>query len=107
MHKHLCLQCEAVTAEGNFDCESDTDHDFEICSECLRKENIHKAWLAKRDMLRAQPIPNADDMEHLKFGSESQHAAWAFYRRNLKELGSHEEAVKKSFWYLDSAVEED
>lgn len=34
MHKHLCLNCNATIAEGEFDCETDADHDSEICGAC-------------------------------------------------------------------------
>lgn len=34
-HKHICLDCGAIIEEGSFDCESDTDHDFEKCKICL------------------------------------------------------------------------
>ena len=33
-HKHTCLNCGALIAEGDFDCEYDTDHDYELCDEC-------------------------------------------------------------------------
>ena len=33
-HKHSCLNCDKVIAEGNFDCELDRDHDFALCDEC-------------------------------------------------------------------------
>lgn len=33
-HKHTCLNCDAVIAEGEFDCEFDRDHDFELCAKC-------------------------------------------------------------------------
>ena len=39
MHKHTCVDCGKVIAEGNFNCESDDrDHDYEQCEECVRKE---------------------------------------------------------------------
>ena len=34
MHKHFCLVCDRIIEEGNFDCENDSDHDFELCDEC-------------------------------------------------------------------------
>jgi hypothetical protein len=37
-HKHFCLKCDAVAAEGDFDCERDTDHDFELCAKCRSRE---------------------------------------------------------------------
>jgi hypothetical protein len=38
MHKHFCLNCEAVVAEGNFDCGHDTDHDdLEHCDNCVAR----------------------------------------------------------------------
>ena len=33
-HKHLCLNCSAVIAEGDFDCDEDRDHDLALCDEC-------------------------------------------------------------------------
>jgi hypothetical protein len=33
-HKHLCPSCGKATAEGQFDCEVDRDHDYELCDEC-------------------------------------------------------------------------
>ncbi len=33
-HKHLCIECETVLDEGDFDCEIDADHDFAMCDEC-------------------------------------------------------------------------
>ena len=33
-HKHLCPACGKVTEEGEFDCELDKDHDYELCDEC-------------------------------------------------------------------------
>ena len=33
-HRHFCLNCAAVVAEGDFDCEIDTDHSFGLCSVC-------------------------------------------------------------------------
>lgn len=35
MHKHLCLNCGAIVAEDEFDCELDTDHDYELCERCI------------------------------------------------------------------------
>ena len=35
MHRHLCLVCDTVIREGEFDCESDEDHDQELCDKCL------------------------------------------------------------------------
>lgn len=35
-HKHFCLDCDCVIAQGNFDCEFDSDHDFELCRTCER-----------------------------------------------------------------------
>jgi hypothetical protein len=33
-HKHTCLRCGKVIAEGNFDCELDRDHDWALCDDC-------------------------------------------------------------------------
>lgn len=38
MHAHLCLDCGAIIATGDFDCEYDADHDFALCAECCREE---------------------------------------------------------------------
>lgn len=53
-HKHLCTECSAVIAEGNFDCESDSDHDFEICDGCLM--NPPAEILAQETNATAQEI---------------------------------------------------
>lgn len=37
-HKHFCLRCFDILAEGEFDCESDTDHDFELCANCQQQD---------------------------------------------------------------------
>lgn len=37
-HKHLCLACDKVIDEGDFDCELDADHDYELCSECAKEK---------------------------------------------------------------------
>jgi hypothetical protein len=35
VHAHTCLDCGAVIATGDFDCEGDdTDHDFALCDTC-------------------------------------------------------------------------
>ena len=39
-HKHFCLNCDRVIAEGDFDCEIDEDHDFELCLECQHAESL-------------------------------------------------------------------
>jgi hypothetical protein len=36
MHKHFCLVCGSVVAEGEFDCEFDYDHDFAVCCRCSK-----------------------------------------------------------------------
>ena len=36
MHKHTCLECDAVIAEGDFHCEFDTNHGYALCDECAR-----------------------------------------------------------------------
>lgn len=33
-HQHLCLHCDILIAEGEFDCEYDEDHDFALCENC-------------------------------------------------------------------------
>lgn len=38
MHKHVCLSCDAVINEGEFDCERDTDHDYALCVDCSETE---------------------------------------------------------------------
>ena len=38
MHKHTCTDCGKVIAEGDFNCGHDTDHDYEQCDECAKKE---------------------------------------------------------------------
>ena len=30
VHKHFCPKCNAVVAEGDFDCGRDADHDFKL-----------------------------------------------------------------------------
>jgi hypothetical protein len=48
MHKHFCLNCEAVVAEGDFDCERDTDHDdFELCDNCVTRVALTEAYLRR------------------------------------------------------------
>ncbi|MFZ1887452.1 MAG: hypothetical protein WAU33_05420 [Candidatus Binataceae bacterium] len=48
MHKHFCLNCEAVVAEGDFDCERDTDHDdFELCDNCVARVALTEAYLRR------------------------------------------------------------
>jgi hypothetical protein len=37
-HKHLCLNCGQVIAEGDFDCELDRDDDFALCTSCAKAE---------------------------------------------------------------------
>ena len=34
-HKHTCYDCDAIIAEGDFDCDCDEDHDFELCEICV------------------------------------------------------------------------
>ena len=46
-HKHICLSCDRVIEEGNFDCELDRDHDFCLCDECATDETIKKDYAAK------------------------------------------------------------
>jgi hypothetical protein len=46
MHKHFCLNCEAVVAEGDFDCGHDTDHDdLEHCDNCVARIARTEAYL--------------------------------------------------------------
>ena len=33
-HRHTCIDCGTVLEVGDFDCESDTDHDFALCEGC-------------------------------------------------------------------------
>jgi hypothetical protein len=40
-HKHFCLQCNAVVAEGDFDC----GHDFELCAKCRSREKASADWI--------------------------------------------------------------
>jgi hypothetical protein len=45
-HKHFCLKCSTVVAEGDFDCERDTDHDTTICcSNCVALTARTEAYL--------------------------------------------------------------
>jgi hypothetical protein len=44
-HKHFCLKCNAVVAEGDFDCERDADHDFELCAKCRSREKASADWI--------------------------------------------------------------
>jgi hypothetical protein len=44
-HKHFCLKCDAVVAEVDFDCERDTDHDFELCAKCRSREKAAADWI--------------------------------------------------------------
>jgi hypothetical protein len=44
-HKHFCLKCNAVVAEGDFDCERDGDHDFELCAKCRSREKASADWI--------------------------------------------------------------
>jgi hypothetical protein len=38
MHKHFCVKCEAVVAEGDFDCGRDADHDdLKLCAKCVAR----------------------------------------------------------------------
>ena len=48
MHKHLCLDCDAIIDEGDFDCESDADHDFALCSACTAKADARRKKEEKR-----------------------------------------------------------
>ncbi len=41
-HKHTCLNCDRVIAEGNFDCEFDVDHDFALCDRCTGRTDERK-----------------------------------------------------------------
>jgi hypothetical protein len=55
----FCLNCEAVAAEGDFDCERDTDHDdFELCDKCA---SLGQRW--------SKPAPRID----VKFPRLDQH----------------------------------
>lgn len=36
-HKHICLNCDVIIAESDFDCEFDADHDFELCAACTTR----------------------------------------------------------------------
>jgi hypothetical protein len=45
MHKHTCLICDKVIAEGNFDCEFDSDHDFGVCNECMKEALLMRGFL--------------------------------------------------------------
>lgn len=44
-HKHFCLKCNAVVAEGDFDCGRDADHDFELCAKCRSREKASTDWI--------------------------------------------------------------
>jgi hypothetical protein len=44
----FCLNCEAVVAEGDFDCKRDTDHDeFELCDNCVARVALTEASMQK------------------------------------------------------------
>jgi hypothetical protein len=43
-HKHLCLECGGVIAEGDFDCELDRDHDFALCADCATWEELREVF---------------------------------------------------------------
>jgi anti-sigma factor ChrR (cupin superfamily) len=46
MHKHFCLKCAAVVAEGDFDCGRDADHDdLKLCNNCVARVARTKAYL--------------------------------------------------------------
>ena len=40
MHKHLCLLCDALIEEGDFDCETDADHDERLCDACTETVSV-------------------------------------------------------------------
>ena len=33
-HTHTCLSCGDELETGDFDCESDSDHPYQLCHEC-------------------------------------------------------------------------
>jgi hypothetical protein len=35
-HVHRCLNCDSMIAAGEFDCESNNDHDYALCPACVR-----------------------------------------------------------------------
>src|SRR5687767_5452448 len=41
MHRHTCMYCPTVVAEGEFDCDEDRDHDFGACAK-------HALWTSAR-----------------------------------------------------------
>ena len=45
-HKHFCQKCNAVLAEGDFDCGHDADHDFELCAKCRAREKASTDWIS-------------------------------------------------------------
>lgn len=46
MHRHFCLYCNAVVAEGDFDCGRDSDHDdLELCDNCVARVARTEAYL--------------------------------------------------------------
>ncbi len=60
MHRHTCSFCGKVVAEGDFDCEEDRDHDYELCADCAAEQNklalvAHEPCLKCGRMLCACP----------------------------------------------------
>lgn len=55
-HKYTCLACGAVIAQADFDCEFDTDHDFELCPVCMNDDLPESEWLAVTDTGRKLPF---------------------------------------------------
>jgi hypothetical protein len=46
VHKHFCRNCNAMMAEGDFDCGRDADHDFELCAKCQAREKAAADWIS-------------------------------------------------------------
>lgn len=60
-HKHTCLNCGAVTAEGDFDCEVDRDHDFDLCDACA-SPSVKAAVIANSITLEDFELWNAGEV---------------------------------------------
>lgn len=71
MHKHLCTRCGATIAEGDFDCDLDEDHDFELCDHCaeLEEEMLFRLVLIRCDLCGAEDVVKEYPDEELEMPS--------------------------------------
>lgn len=65
-HRHTCLSCFKVIAVGQFDCESESDHDFELCGACGSvSEALYEEDGEQEDFAHEQAVANANFLSRI------------------------------------------